>query len=51
MEAQILGGTYDDVSAWMVYWGAIFCRLVQYTMELPLPLDDVGVVSSKKFQQ
>ena len=33
---------------WMVYWGAIFCRLVPYTLEY-LPVDDVGVVSSKSF--
>ena len=33
---------------WMVYWGAIFFRLVQYTVEY-LPVHDVGVVSSKSF--
>ena len=33
---------------WIVYWGAIFCRLVQYTVGY-LPVDDVDVVSSKSF--
>ena len=33
---------------WMVYWGAIFCRLVQYTVEY-LPVHNVDVVSSKSF--
>ena len=33
----------------MVYCGAIFCRLVQYTVEY-LPLDDVGSLK-QKFQQ